>query len=268
MTPPTKTPIEDKNLSFGEHCEELRKFVLRCLVVWMIVAAGLFCLRSLLFSIVFAPAKSNFCTYQLLQYLADKCGLGAIAMQDFNVQFINFNLTRPFIAHIQVAMAIALLLTAPFIVVQCFRFIAPAIQKEKRLYSSAVLFGSVLLFYTGVAVAYFIVFPFAFHFLALYQIEEVVFNQISLDSYLSMLLTLTLLMGLCFEIPIVLYILSKMGLVDRALLIRYRKHAIVLICIIAALITPTTDIFTMILVVIPFYLLYESSILIVRKSNK
>lgn len=268
MTPQTKIPIKENNLSFGEHCEELRRAVLRCLVVWGIVAISLFCFRDLLFSIVFAPAKSNFCTYQFLHHLADRCGLGDVATQTSDILFINFNLTRPLVAHIQVAMAGALLLTTPFIVAQCFRFIAPAIHKGKRLYSAFVLCIAILLFYIGGAVAYFVVFPFAFRFLALYQIEEVVFNQIALDSYLSMILTLTLLMGLCFEIPMALYILSKIGIVDRTWLIRYRKHAVVVICIIAALITPTTDVFTMLLVIIPFYLLYEASILIIRKSTR
>ena len=124
-----------------------------------------------------------------------------------------------------------------------------------------------LLFALGVLLNYMVIFPFAFRFLSSYQVQEVVVNQIALKSYTSTLLVLSLLMGILFEIPIIAYFLAKLGLIDKALLVEYRKHAIVVLAILAAVITPTADIFTLLLVTVPLYLLYELSIHVVAHTR-
>ena len=126
----------------------------------------------------------------------------------------------------------------------------------------------VLLFALGVLLNYFVIFPFSFRFLSTYQVNEAVVNQIALSSYIDTFLMLSLLLGILFEIPILAYFLAKLGIIEASMLRHYRKHAFVVICIIAAIITPTADVFTLLLVTLPIYLLYEVSILIVRKTNR
>ena len=124
-----------------------------------------------------------------------------------------------------------------------------------------------VLFFIGVALNYFVIFPFAFRFLATYQVQEAVINQIALKSYISTLLVLSLLLGVLFEIPIIAYFLGKLGIITSDTLKQYRKHAFVVLCILAALITPTADVFTLLLVTVPLYLLYEGSIKVVQRSS-
>lgn len=130
-----------------------------------------------------------------------------------------------------------------------------------------LIFFGVILFAMGVLLNYFVIFPFAFRFLSTYQVQEVVVNQIALKSYISTLLVLSLLLGILFEIPIIAYFLAKLGLIDKTLLVQYRKHAIVVLAILSAVITPTADIFTLLLVTVPLYLLYELSIHIVAHTK-
>ena len=160
------------------------------------------------------------------------------------------------------------MVVSPYLIVQLYGFVAPALyDKEKRHAAPIIAWGTVL-FILGVLMNYFIIFPFAFRFLNNYQVYSEVHNQISLSSYISNLLLLSLLMGILFEIPIVNYLLAKAGLLQAATLKKYRRHAIVAIAIVAAVITPTGDAVTLMLVTVPIYLLYEVSIHIVSQTSK
>ena len=169
--------------------------------------------------------------------------------------------------HIKVALWAGLVVTFPFLLVQLYGFVAPALYERERHYTMPLLFGGTLLFIAGVLLNFFVIFPFSFRFLVNYQVYSEVVNQISLSSYISTFVMLSLLMGLLFEIPIVNYFLAKMGLLTAETLKKYRRHAIVGIAIVAAVITPTGDAVTLALVTLPIYLLYEASILIVKRTN-
>ncbi len=246
--------------SFWDHLDELRSVLIRCVVAWGICAVAAFCFRDALFAFLFAPAHPDFITYCLLRSLPCEEGWGEVS-----VSFINTQLAAQFTTHMQVAALAGLVIAFPYLVWQLYGFLSPALYaNEKRAAGRIIGFGT-LLFLCGVALNYLVIFPFAFRFLATYQVQPEVVNQIALDSYVSTLLILSLLMGFLFEMPLVAWALGKAGLLEAAWLKRYRRHALVALMIVAAVITPTGDAFTLLLVTIPLYLLYELSIMVTPK---
>ena len=245
--------------SFWDHLDELRSVLIRCVVAWAVCAVGLFCFRDALFAFVFAPSRPEFITYRILRSLPWSESWG-----EASVSFINTQLAAQFTTHMQVAALAGVVLAFPYIIWQLYGFLAPALYpNEKRAAGRIIGFGT-LLFLCGVALNYLVIFPFAFRFLASYQVQSDVVNQIALDSYVSTLLILSLLMGLLFEMPLVAWALGKARLIESAWLKRYRRHALVALMILAAVITPTGDAFTLMLVTLPLYMLYELSILMVK----
>ena len=243
--------------SFWDHLDELRSVLIRCVVAWGICAVAAFCFRDALFAFLFAPTHPDFITYRLLRSLP--CGEG---WGEVSVSFINTQLAAQFTVHMQVAALVGLVIAFPFLLWQLYGFLSPALYPhEKRAAGRIIGFGTVL-FLCGVALNYLVIFPFAFRFLATYQVQPEVVNQIALDSYVSTLLILSLLMGILFEMPMVAWALGKAGLLEAAWLKQYRRHALVTLMILAAVITPTGDAFTLMLVTIPLYLLYELSIMV------
>ena len=270
--PQTSNPLKMENnqeekMTFWEHVEVFRKVVFRCLAVWLVCALAAFCFKDTLFSVLFAPSKSDFILYRGLCWLAERLSIPALCPGEFSVSFINTELASQFTTHLQVAVLMGVVVAFPYLIIQLYGFVAPALYTQEKRYSVMLIFFGVLLFALGVLLNYMVIFPFAFRFLSSYQVQEVVVNQIALKSYTSTLLVLSLLMGILFEIPIITYFLAKLGLIDKALLVEYRKHAIVVLAILAAVITPTADIFTLLLVTVPLYLLYELSIHIVAHTR-
>ncbi len=246
--------------SFWDHLDELRSVLIRCVVAWAVCAVAAFCFRDALFAFLFAPAHPDFITYRILNSLSLGEGLG-----EASISFINTQLAAQFTTHMQVAALAGLVIAFPFLIQQVYSFLSPALYpNEKRAAGRVISFGTIL-FLCGVALNYLIIFPFAFRFLATYQVQPEVVNQIALDSYVSTLLILSLVMGLLFEMPMVAWALGKAGLLEAAWLKQYRRHALVALMILAAVITPTGDAFTLMLVTIPLYLLYELSILVMPK---
>lgn len=244
--------------SFWDHLDELRSVLIRCVVAWGICAVAAFCFRDALFAFLFAPSHPDFITYRWLRSLPCGEGWG-------EVLFINTQLAAQFTTHMQVAALAGLVMAFPYLVWQLYGFLSPALYtNEKRAAGRIIGFGTVL-FLCGVALNYLVIFPFTFRFLATYQVQPEVVNQIALDSYVSTLLILSLLMGILFEMPLVAWALGKAGLLEAAWLKQYRRHALVALMIVAAVITPTGDAFTLMLVTIPLYLLYELSIMILPK---
>lgn len=253
--------------SFWDHLEVFRKVLFRCLIAWTIGFVAAFCFKEVLFNLLFAPSTDSFISYRGLAWLCEKTGWHSLCPGSFEAQFINTELAAQFMTHIKVALWAGVVVVSPYILVQLYGFIAPALyDKEKRHAAPIIIWGTVL-FLLGVLMNYFIIFPFAFRFLNNYQVYAEVHNQISLSSYISNLIMLSLLMGILFEIPIVNYLLAKAGLIQAETLKKYRRHAIVGIAIVAAIITPTGDAVTLTLVTLPIYMLYEASILIVKKTN-
>lgn len=253
-------------MTFWEHVDVFRKGFVKCLIVWAVCAIGAFCFKDFLFAILFAPSQSDFILYQGLCRLAEWIGIPSLCPGNFEAQFINIELASQFMIHLEVALVVGVLIAFPYLIIQLYGFVAPALYKQEKKYSIYLIFFGVLLFTLGVLLNYFVIFPFAFRFLSTYQVQEAVVNQIALKSYISTLLVLSLLMGILFEIPIVAYFLGKLGIITAETLKLYRKHAFIVLCILAAIITPTADIFTLLLVTIPLYILFEVSIKVVQHS--
>lgn len=211
-----------------------------------------FVLKDELFAVVLAPRSSDFITYQLL-------GVG-----DFSIHLMNTGLTEQFMIHMRTAMYAGLLVASPYILYELFRFVSPGLYENERRYAVWIVGAAYLMFIIGTLVNYFIVFPFTVRFLGTYQVSPDVANMLTLQSYVDTLLGMSLVMGLVFELPVVCALMGRMGLINGQLMSTYRRHALVAILIVAAVITPTTDAFTLFVVALPIYLLYELSILIVR----
>ena len=248
-------------MTFWEHLEELRGTLLRILLAVLAAAVVAFCFKDPLFSVVLAPISSDFITYRLFS---------AIAGTNFSlneVSLINVELAQQFLTHMKVALWAGFLLVSPYVLYRLFRFVSPALYQNERRYAVGAVVGGYLMFVAGVLLNYFIIFPLAFRFLVSYQVSPDVVNMITLDSYISNLLMLCFLMGVFFELPVVCWLLAKVGLLKASAMARYRRHAIVLILVIAAIITPTADALTLTIVALPIYLLYEISLLIVRRTS-
>lgn len=240
-------------LTFWDHLDLLRGTIIRCLAAVLVCSVATFCLKDWLFALLFAPSSNDFVIYRLL------------GTDPFDIRFINTELASQFMVHIEVSLLAGFVLASPYILFETYRFIAPGLYENERRHSVGITIFAVLLFITGVVLTYFIIFPFAFRFLATYQVNNLVVNQISLKSYISTLLILSLMMGLLFEMPVLALVLSRLGLISATVLRHYRRHAIVVLVILSAIITPTGDAFTLLLVSLPLYLLYEFSILIIKK---
>ena len=253
--------------SFWDHLDVLRKVLFRCLAAWAIAAVIAFCFKEVLFGLLFAPSTDDFVSYRVMAWLCGKTGWQSLCPSSFEAQFINTELAAQFMTHIKVALWAGLVVVSPYLIVQLYGFVAPALYDREKRHAAPIIIWGTLLFLVGVLMNYFIIFPFAFRFLNNYQVYAEVHNQISLSSYISNLLMLSLLMGILFELPIVNYLLAKAGLLKATTLKQYRRHAIVGIAIVAAVITPTGDAVTLTLVTLPIYLLYEASIIIVKRHG-
>ena len=244
----------EQTMSFWDHLEDLRKSIIRMILALAGVAVVLFLLKGFLFDgIVLGPSKADFPFYRLL-------GL------DFSLQLVNLEVAAQFMIHMKVTFICALILTFPYIIYEIWRFISPALyEKEKKSIRGAFLFAS-FLFYLGVLVGYMIVFPVMLNFFADYQVSASVPNTFSLSSYISLFSSTVLAFGLVFEFPTVIVILSAMGILTQKTLRSYRRHAVCVILILAAIITPTGDPFSLMVCSVPLYLLYEFSIYMCRKE--
>ena len=190
--------------------------------------------------------------------------LPAFSNDHFSVELININVASQFLTHISTSFWFALVLIFPYLTFEIWRFVQPALfDNEKKSVGMAFAFGT-FMFFLGCAVGYFLVFPFTFRFLTEYQLSPLITNQISLTSYMGNFLMLIFVMGIVFELPLLAWLLSKLGLVTKTFFRQYRKHAVVVLLVLSAVITPTGDPFTLMIVFLPLYLLYELSIKIVR----
>lgn len=251
--------------SFWEHLDVLRAAIIKIVAVAVVFGIAAFCFKAELFAIVLAPKDDGFITYRLFNRIASWAG-GETG--SFAVQLINTGLAQQFIIHMKTALCAGVLCTSPYILYQLFRFVSPALYANERKYVVRVVGGGYVMFVVGVLVSYFLIFPLTFRFLGTYQVNGEVANLITLDSYISMLVLMCLSMGIVFEIPILSWLFAKLGFLSADFMRRYRKHAIVIILVVAAIITPTSDVFTLSLVALPMWLLYEVSILLVDRVKK
>ena len=260
----------DKELTFWDHLDELRKVLIRVLVVWFVLAVAYFVAMPWLFDrVILAPCNNDFIFYDLLRFIGEKLDLrDEFFTQEFHVKLVNINLAAPFLIHMSTAFWMSVVTAMPYLFYEVWRFISPALYpNEMRGVRKAMAIGTVM-FFVGVLLGYFMVYPLTLRFLSTYQLSGLIENQISLNSYIDNFMMLNLCMGAAFELPLLAWLLSLLGLVNKAFLRKYRRHAVVVIVILAAVITPTGDPFTLSVVAIPLYLLYELSILMIKDRKE
>lgn len=254
--------IDTKEMSFWDHLDELRGVIFHIFLAVVGLSVVFFCLKEAMFNVIFLPKNSNFITYHLFSFLSSS------GVEDFSISLINTGLADQFMTHMKVSFICGLLFCSPYVIFEIFRFISPALYESERRVSLGICIWGSVMFYLGVAMNYFLVFPLTLRFLGTYQVSAEVVNMISLESYISTLILMSLALGIVFEIPVVCSLLARLGLLTPHLMIRYRRHAVVVILIAAAIITPTADAFTLFVVAVPMYLLYEFSILVVASTRK
>ena len=243
-------------LTFWDHLDVLRSSLIRMGMAIVVFAVVAFCLKDELFSVVLAPRSSDFVTYRLL------------GVEPFSIHLMNTGLTEQFMIHVRTAIYAGLLVASPYILYELFRFVSPGLYQNERRYAVWIVGAAYLMFIIGTLTNYFVVFPLTVRFLGTYQVSPDVANMLTLQSYIDTLLGMSLVMGVVFELPVVCGLLGRMGLINSHMMAEYRRHAIVAILIVAAIITPTTDVFTLFVVALPIYLLYELSIQIVRITKR
>lgn len=254
----------DAKYTFWEHLDILRIALVKIVAVSAVCSVIAFLFKDEVFAVVLAPKDSGFITYRLL-HKAGRFVAGSSA-GGFDVSLINTGLAGQFVIHMKTALCVGLLCASPYIMYQLFRFVSPALYADERKYVVRVVGAGYVMFLIGVLVCYFLIFPLTFRFLGTYQVSADVGNMITLSSYISTLMTMLLAIGIVFEIPVLSWLFARLGLLSAGFMRKYRKHAIVIILIVSAVITPTSDIFTLSIVALPMWLLYEISIFIVRKT--
>lgn len=259
----SKSESSDDMLTFGGHLEVFRKMLFRIIAVVIVLAGVIFYFKTETFQILLAPKDSDFVTFRFIEQLLNALGM-PFHFREYDIPLINTELSLQFMTHITVSCILAALLASPYIVIELFRFISPALYESEKRYSYIVAVVVYALFILGLLMSYFVLFPISFQFLGNYQVSDRIANTITLDSYISTFTTLVFLMGVVFQLPVIAYVLGKMGFISAPLLKRYRPYALIVIMVIAAIITPP-DLFTLVLVTVPIYALYEVSILILKR---
>jgi sec-independent protein translocase protein TatC len=266
-----KSAGQDRDdMSFMGHLSVLRWHLVRSAIVITVLAAMAFAYPEILFGeIVLGPSKSHFLTFKVLCHISHLWNMGdALCFSNFGYRFQNIDVTGQFTSHMWVALVAGLIVGFPYLLWELWRFIKPALaEKEIRAARGFIAYASIL-FLMGVLFSYYIVSPLAVYFLGNYQVDPSIENKFTLDSYISVVSTLVLLLGLVFEMPIVAFFLGRFGVLTADFLRRNRRYALIIILILSAVITPTTDVFTQMLVAVPLWVLFEASILVVRREEK
>ncbi len=258
-----------QEMSFWGHLDVLRGILFKAIILLIALTAVLFIFMPQIFDqFILAPTRSDFLTYRLFQKLSLDSMLPQASTLDANIELINIKLASQFFIHISSSLWMAVVVAFPFIIYLIWSFISPGLYShEKRGAKRGFLFGCGM-FYLGAATGYFLVFPITLKFLATYQLSSLVPNIISLDSYMDNFIMICLMMGILFELPLLAWLFGKMGFITRNFFRNYRRHAIVALLILAAIVTPTGDPFTLAIVFFPIYFLWELSSLLVPKASK
>ena len=266
-----KTTEPDNNadpnmMTFGGHLEVLRRMLFRIIAVVMVLAIAIFCFKDKTFEFLLAPSQWDFVTYRYIEKFLHYLGSN-FTFSEYHINLIATELSSQFMTHITTALYLGLLCASPYILVELFRFITPALYENEKKHSVSVAVTMYLLFVIGVLMSYFILFPISFRFLGTYSVSGMVESNITLKSYIGTFTTLTLVMGLVFQLPVIAFFLGKLEVVSSEMLRLYRKYAFLIIMVMAAVITPP-DLMTLVLVTIPLYLLYEVSILVLKRMER
>lgn len=250
----------NKEMTFLDHLESLRWHLVRSAIAICVLGLIAFLNKEIIFDgILLAPKNKDFWTYRVLCELSQKYNLD-MCFDQINFSVISLDISGQFTTHMWIAFMTGFILGFPYIIWELWRFIRPALSENELKYSKGIVFFTTLLFLTGLLFGYYIITPLSINFLGNYQVSAEIHNQISMDSYINTVTILSLSTGLVFELPMIIYFLSKLGVVTPDFLRTYRKHAMVVNLIVAAFITPSPDVTSQMLVAIPLFLLYEISI--------
>lgn len=252
--------MEEGEMSFLEHLEVLRWHLVRAISSIFIFAIGAFLAKGFIFdTVLLGPKNGDFWTYRMLCKLSDKIGSDLLCITEIPFELINISMAGQFTTHIVVSIIAGFIMSFPYVIFELWRFIKPGLYEGERKYATGMVFYTSFLFLTGVLFGYYIIAPLSVNFLGGYRVSDLVVNQIDLNSYFSTISTLVLASGMVFELPVLIYFLTKIGIVTPESLRQYRRHAVVGILILAAVITPP-DVSSQVLVFFPLMLLYEISI--------
>ena len=263
-----KPQEQEKVMSFWDHLEELRWHIFRSIIAVFVLAIVAFLNRKIVFDyIILAPSNSDFITNRILCRLGEILSMPSMCIQNLHLQIININMSGQFMTHLYISTVAGFILAFPYILYELWKFIQPALYEKEQKYSKGAVVISSLLFLSGVLFSYFLVVPLTVNFLGNYQVSSQVLNQVSLNSYINTVVSVTFGVGVAFELPIIVYFLARLGLITPEFLKKNRKYMFVILLILAAIITPP-DMFSQILVVIPLTLLYELSIKVSKTAYK
>jgi sec-independent protein translocase protein TatC len=258
----------EKEMSFIEHLEEVRWHIIRSILAILIFMVVAFVFKNFIFgTVIMGPRLPDFFTNRLLCQLGELLNMTALCINQKDFQLINIKMSGQITTHITASIVAGLILAFPVIIREFWQFFKPDLKSNEARYTRGAVFASTMLFFTGVLFGYFILAPLSIHFLSTYEIDPSVANQINVRSYIGTLTSICLATGLVFELPIIAFFLTKIGVVTPTFMRKYRRHSIVVIFILSAIITPP-DIFSQTLVSIPLLLLYEVSILISARVMK
>ena len=240
-------------MSFWDHLDVLRGTLFRSALAIVLLSVILLCFKKFLFDdIILAPSRPDFFIYKWFG-------------QDFSMELINTEISAQFFIHLKVSFICGFVLSFPYVIYEVWKFISPALYENERISVSKAFLSSAVLFYIGVAVGFCLIFPITLSFFQGYTVSDSIANTITLNSYISMFSSMVILFGIVFEFPVLIAVLSSMGLITRDTLKQYRKHATIGILVVAAIITPA-DPFSMAIAALPLYLLYELSVLVCVKK--
>jgi sec-independent protein translocase protein TatC len=259
---------KDNEMSFLEHLEVLRWHIIKALISVLVVSIVAFIFKDILFNkILLAPKSPDFITYRLFCKVADIVKIKRLCIQAVPMELINIKMSGQFAMHVMVSLVAGFVIAFPYIFYQFWRFIVPALYPKEKQVARGAVFVSSLLFLLGVLFGYFVIMPLTVQFFSSYSVSDAVSNRINLISFVSTFASVMLSCGVVFELPILVYFLSKIGLITPKFLKKYRRHALILILFLAAVITPP-DIFSQLVVSLPLILLYEVGIIISRRIEK
>lgn len=255
-------------MAFVDHIEELRWHIIRSLAVILVFSIlAFFKIEWIWDNIILGPAHTDFIAYRLLCQFGNKIGISALCLQEINLEFQNTELSGQFMLSFSTSFMVGVVVAFPYVFWEFWRFIKPALKKEELRYARGIVFWSSLLFFFGVLFAYYVVAPFTINFFANYQLSPSFKNIITMANYYDTMSDLILGMGVVFELPVVVFFLSKIGLLTPKLMRDKRRYAILIIFVLAAIVTPP-DWFSIWLVAIPLLILYEAGIAISDRANK
>ncbi len=262
----TALPSVEKEMGFLDHLEELRWHIIRSVAAIFVVGIVLFLFPNFVFdTVIFGPKNPDFLSYQIINSVMDMIGAAPFEPVDFNLQITE--LGEEFLIHIKVSFILGFVIAFPYVFWEIWRFVRPGLYHKEQKAVRGIVFICSFLFFLGVLFGYFVIAPFAINFLAGYSVADVVQTQPRLSSFVNYMVMFTAPAGMVFELPIVVFFFSKLGLVTPQLMKDYRRHSIIIILMLSALITPP-DVVTQFLIGIPLFILYEISINISARVEK